>query len=166
MSSARNVSVIDTATNVVIATVPVGFAPSFVAVNPAGTRAYVTNDGSANVSVLDTGTNTVIATVTVGDFPIGVAVTPNGTRVYVANLGGTVSVVDTATNTVVATVTVGETLFGLAIGPAASLEPPGGPVGQIPTLSEWGLILAALLVLSLGVRQLTRRVAAARERPL
>ena len=41
-----NVSVIDTATNTVVATVPVGSAPFGVAVNPAGTFAYVTNDGT------------------------------------------------------------------------------------------------------------------------
>ena len=41
-----NVSVIDTATNTVVATVAVGTNPLGVAVNPAGTRAYVANSGS------------------------------------------------------------------------------------------------------------------------
>ena len=39
----NNVSVIDTATNTVVATVAVGSSPFGVAVNPAGTRAYVTD---------------------------------------------------------------------------------------------------------------------------
>ncbi len=41
-SQSSTVSVIDTATNTVTATVPVGTYPSGVAVNPAGTRVYVT----------------------------------------------------------------------------------------------------------------------------
>jgi YVTN family beta-propeller protein len=50
----HNVSVIDTSTNLVIALVPVGSNPYGVAVNPAGTRVYVSNFRSDNVSVIDT----------------------------------------------------------------------------------------------------------------
>ena len=42
------VSVIDTATDTVVATVPVGQAPIGVAVHPAGTYAYVTNRGDGS----------------------------------------------------------------------------------------------------------------------
>ena len=59
-----NVSVIDRATNTVVATVTVGASPRGVVVTPAGTRVYVTNGGGSNVSVIDTATNTVVATVT------------------------------------------------------------------------------------------------------
>ena len=52
----------------------VGTNPGGVAVNPAGTRAYVANNNSNNVSVIDTATNTVVATVAVGVYPYGVAV--------------------------------------------------------------------------------------------
>jgi YVTN family beta-propeller protein len=82
-----DVSVIDTSSNAVVATVPVGSAPYGVAVNPAGTRVYVTNEFSETVSVIDTSTNTVVAIAVVGQYPEGVAVTPDGTRVYVANYG-------------------------------------------------------------------------------
>ncbi len=61
-------------TNTVVATVAVGTNPQGVAVNPAGTRAYVANFDSNSVSVIDTATNTVVATVAVGIGPIGVAV--------------------------------------------------------------------------------------------
>ena len=64
-----NGSVSDTATNTVVATVAVGTKPYVVAVNPAGTRAYVSNFNSSNVSVIDTATNTVVATVAVGASP-------------------------------------------------------------------------------------------------
>ncbi|MFA5452116.1 MAG: hypothetical protein WC248_00880, partial [Candidatus Methanomethylophilaceae archaeon] len=64
-----------------------------VAVNPAGTKVYVTNKGAGTVSVIDTSSNTVSATVTVGANPFGAAVNPAGTKVYVTNYGaGTVSV--------------------------------------------------------------------------
>src|SRR6266853_1562919 len=78
-NGSNNVSVIDTASNTVTATVAVGPYPTGVAVNPAGTRVYVTNQAGNTVSVLDTSTNTVIATVAVGQSPVGVAVNPAGT---------------------------------------------------------------------------------------
>jgi YVTN family beta-propeller protein len=64
--NSNNVSVIDTATNTVVATVAVGTFPFGVALTPDGTRAYVTNQNSNNVSVVDIATNTVVATVAVG----------------------------------------------------------------------------------------------------
>ena len=73
-SFSTSVSVIDTATNTVVGTIAVGNGPIGVAVNPAGTRAYVTNEGSSNVSVIDMATNTVVATILVGGFPSAVAV--------------------------------------------------------------------------------------------
>ena len=78
--TSNNVSVIDTATNTLVATIPVGTIPFGVAVTPDGTHVYVTNDGSNNVSVIRTATNTVVATVTVGKAPGSVAVTRMGQR--------------------------------------------------------------------------------------
>src|SRR5262249_30349888 len=101
------VSVIDTATNTVVATVPVGFAPRGVAITPDGTHAYVVNTNSDTVSVIATATNTVVATVPVGSFPFWVAITPDGTHAYVTNLfSNTVSVIATATNTAADTLPV------------------------------------------------------------
>ncbi|HVL06270.1 MAG TPA: beta-propeller fold lactonase family protein [Acidimicrobiales bacterium] len=115
------VSVIDTATNSVVATVAVGAGPSGVAARPDGSRVYVANATDDTISVIDTATNTVVATVAVGDAPVGVAVRPDGSRVYVTNAdGNTVSVIDTATNTVVATVAVGDHPTGVAVGPDGS----------------------------------------------
>jgi YVTN family beta-propeller protein len=79
------VSVIDTATNTVTATVRVGNGPLVVAVTPDGSEVYVTNISSNNVSVINTTTNTVTATIPVGGQPGGVAVTPDGSKVYVTN---------------------------------------------------------------------------------
>ena len=68
-SATNNVSVIDTATNTVTATVGVGFGPYGVAVNPAGTFAYVANYRGNTVSVINTASNSVTATVGVGSHP-------------------------------------------------------------------------------------------------
>src|SRR5207253_2081625 len=75
-AGSSTVSVIDTATNTVVATIPVGADPSGVAITPDGTRAYVTDQGSTTVSVIDTATNTVVATINVGADPVAVAITP------------------------------------------------------------------------------------------
>lgn len=116
------VTVVDTATNAVVATVSVGNQPIAAAVHPAGTRAYVTNQVPAGtVSVIDTGINGVVATVTVGARPSGAAVKSPGDRVYVTNRDDkNVSVIDTATNTIVATIPVGNNPLGIAIDPAGT----------------------------------------------
>ena len=77
------VAVIDTSTNIVVATVPVGSQPTTAKVTPDGAFAYVTNRASNNVSVIDTSTNTVTATVPVGARPTNIIITPNGAFVYV-----------------------------------------------------------------------------------
>ena len=67
------VSVIDTTTNIVVATVGVGRGPFFVAITPDGSRAYVTNRNfivtPGTVSVIDTATNIVVATIQVENTP-------------------------------------------------------------------------------------------------
>jgi len=119
--ASETVSVIDTATNTVVATVGVGSGPIGVAVNPNGTRVYVANLTSNSVSVIDTGTNTVVANVTLGGSPFAVAVNPSGTRVYVTTVfSNNVSVIDTGTNTVVATVATGTMPGGIAVSPSGA----------------------------------------------
>lgn len=113
------VSVIDTATDTVTATVQVEKEPSGIAVSPSGTKVYVANYGNDSVSIIDTATNKVIGTVEVGSYPNGVAVTPDGKKVYVANQGSNnVSVIDTATNKVTGSINVGNSpvAFGQFIG--------------------------------------------------
>ena len=77
MSRGFPVSVVDTVSNTVIATIAVGIGsgPHAVAITPDGTRGYVTNDFGNTVSVIDTTSNTVVATVPV-ECPTGIAITP------------------------------------------------------------------------------------------
>ena len=121
-SVSNNVSVIDTTTNTVVATIPVGQTPFGVAVDSQTvlTFVYITNAGptSNSVSVIDVNTNTVIATIPVGTRPVGVAVTPDKSFVYVANLDSNdVSVIDTSSNTVIATIPVAIQPHGIVVTP-------------------------------------------------
>ncbi len=105
----NGVLVIDTATNMVVATVKVGNGPRGIAVTPDGTHAYVANEFDHAITVIATATNTVLTgpgfPIPVGHFPNTVAITPDGQHVYVTNNGSnSVSVIATASNTVVATV--------------------------------------------------------------
>jgi YVTN family beta-propeller protein len=118
---------IDTATHAIVSTLVVPHNPAGMAINPTGTRLYVTESTGRSVAVVDTRKNKVLATVLVGDNPGGVAVTPDGAHVYVANgefdnpypdpypAPGTVSVIDTATNTVTATLQTTPRATGVAI---------------------------------------------------
>ena len=74
---------IDTASNTVAASVPVGSSVK-IAVSPDGKHAYVTHDLNS-LSVIDTASNKVVATVDVGKEPGGLALTPDGKYAYVVN---------------------------------------------------------------------------------
>jgi YVTN family beta-propeller protein len=67
------VSVINTATNQVTATVPVGYVPMCIAITPNGAQVYVVNAYSDDVTIIDTFTNKVISTISVGSFPFSVS---------------------------------------------------------------------------------------------
>jgi YVTN family beta-propeller protein len=110
-ASPGSVSVIDTATNTVVATITVGDQPQGVAISPDGSKAWVIDFGFQNgpgISIIDTATNTVTTTITAGlGAPFAAAFSPDGSRAYVTDLGlGKVLVFDTATNAIVASPSV------------------------------------------------------------
>jgi YVTN family beta-propeller protein len=111
------ISVIDIATDKVIANVTVGAWPNDVEFSPDGKKAYVPNEDSNTVSVINTATNTVTATVNGLNSPGKVAVTPDGKKIYVLNIGNTISLIDTTTNTVVATLNIMNDHSGIAFTP-------------------------------------------------
>lgn len=122
----NTVSVIDTATNKVKATVdvaPAGQGPAGVAVTPDGRKVYVANYATDKVSVIDAGSDTVLRTIAlpVGSKPIGVAAIKkaDGTQqVFVANSGtNTVSVIDTVTDTIAHAVNTDAGPHGVAAKP-------------------------------------------------
>ncbi len=124
------VSVIDTITNAVAATIdfPDGTGPWGVAVHPNGETVYVTANGDNELLVISVATNTVIDTIGVGDIPNGIAVSPDGTRAYITNfLTGSVAVADTATNAVTTTIDVDGSPLWVAFGPCGTPPPPPPP---------------------------------------
>jgi YVTN family beta-propeller protein len=100
----------------VLATIPVGMEPRWIAIAPDGSRAYVTlqefhaDVTLGGVGVIDTRSNTLVTTINVGD-PSGVVIAPDGRRAYVPNWDsgharGVVSVIDTAAGSVIDTIAV------------------------------------------------------------
>jgi YVTN family beta-propeller protein len=119
--ASNDVSVIDTSTDTVVATVPVGNRPSTVAVHPAGTRAYIgrlTDVGQlTGISVIDATSNFVIATMPGGIEPSGIAVNPQGSRLYATDsFANQVRVIDTKTNVLISTIPV-DAPTGVAVSP-------------------------------------------------
>ncbi len=108
----NSVSVVDLGSMQVKTTIPVGVNPIAIALNPAGTRAYVHNAQSATLSVIDTNNNTVIATVP--SCGRGLVIHPTLPRLYLS-CG---RVIDTTTNTEITTIA------GVA-GPDIAIHPNG-----------------------------------------
>ncbi|HVQ57742.1 MAG TPA: PKD domain-containing protein [Solirubrobacterales bacterium] len=97
-TEANSVSVIDTATNRVTATIPTGpfSGPYTLAISPDGRTVYAANLDGNSVIAIGTQTKSVVgAPIPVGKDPAGIAISPDGRRAYVSNGGdGSVSVVD------------------------------------------------------------------------
>lgn len=103
----NTVSVIDTDSDSVVATIPVAAGPHGMGVTPDGRWLYVSSDGSSLLNLIDTTTNRITRTIEVGKAPHGVALTPDGQLLLVAvNGDDRLAFIDTAKQTVVATVSV------------------------------------------------------------
>jgi YVTN family beta-propeller protein len=68
------VQVIDTGSNTIVATIPVGKRPWNMAITPDGKKLYVACGRSDAVAVVDTESNKKIAEIPVGSLPWGVAI--------------------------------------------------------------------------------------------
>ncbi len=128
--SGNNLSVVNTASGTVTATIAVPAGPSGLAFSPDGSTLYVTSQTANSVSVISTSTNSVLWSVNVGATPVRVAVHPNGAVAYVVNQGGnSVSVVSLASKAVIATIPVGAHPSGIAISPDGSTAYVGNVYG-------------------------------------
>jgi YVTN family beta-propeller protein len=110
-SASSTVSVIDDASNTIIATIPAGLGPLGLAYDPANDNVYVTHYpivsyGHTNfVTVINCLSNSVVANVTVGLQPAGIVYDGTNGNIYVADSGsGSVSIISSETNTLVATI--------------------------------------------------------------
>lgn len=135
-------SIIQTSTNTVIATIPGFSGPFAIAITPDGGHAYVTNFGSNNfapfgttVSIVDLFTNQIADTVTLGIQPSGVSIAPHNCYAYVTNYNtlyavgapqfedltpgqGTVNIIDIKNHEVISpTIVVDQAPANIAIAP-------------------------------------------------
>ncbi len=89
--------------------IPVGAAPSGLAVNPRRNEVYVVNSGSNTVTVINAESNTVAATMRVQRRPYFIDVDAEGERAYVANSkSNNVSVLDLARRREIGVIGAGE----------------------------------------------------------
>lgn len=121
VQEAGAVSRINLATNKVDASITIGDEPEGIAINPAGTFAYVVDRKSGTVSRINLATYKLDATIKVGDDPENVRINPTGTFAYVTNRrSNTISKINLATNNVDATIAVGKEPGDLAITPTGT----------------------------------------------
>lgn len=114
-------SVFDTGTGALIATVPVGQLPVGLAVANDGTRIYVSNRDSGTISVVGGASDTVVATLPFSGVPEALSLLPDGSRLYIADRrNDRVGVLDTATQTIVASVSLDGIPESLATAPDGS----------------------------------------------
>jgi YVTN family beta-propeller protein len=86
-----NVSVIDTQSKTVTATIPVANGPQELTVSPDGNNLYVVHDGANIVEKIDTSSNMIVGSATIaGTTAKDVLVTPDNLFVFVANYAGNV----------------------------------------------------------------------------
>lgn len=103
----NTVSVIDTAAQRVVATVPVAAGPDGIVVARNDAQVFVSGSGASSLSVIDAAGDKVSRTIEVGKGPQGLAITPDGRWLLVAVNGeDRVAIVDTASLAVAATVPV------------------------------------------------------------
>ena len=118
------VSVIDTTTNSIVATVSAGIGAAQSALTPDGNYLYVANAGEYSVSVIDTVHNILYDTInfpaTGGSFPADIAITPDGKYAYVPisgdNTTNNVTVIDIATNSIVTVINFPHSSYPDTIG--------------------------------------------------
>ncbi|WP_143822099.1 beta-propeller fold lactonase family protein [Mucilaginibacter pedocola] len=121
VTETKSIAVVSTATNSVVASVPVGDMPFGIAINPQGTLVYVSNGGTNTISVINTATNKVVAGIFVGENPRGITINADGSRVYVVNSSSdNVSVIDAAINEVIAVIPTGRTPVKALLSPDGS----------------------------------------------
>ncbi|PJJ80290.1 MBG domain-containing protein [Mucilaginibacter auburnensis] len=117
-SGSNDVSVFNTATKTIVATIPVGRNPFGAAVSPNGRTVYITNKDDASVTFIDVYTNTAVSTVLVASKPQGIAASPDGNYLYVAcGNANSISVIDVSAKTVIANISVGQDPYGVIFNP-------------------------------------------------
>jgi YVTN family beta-propeller protein len=114
-AGSNSVSVIDTSTNSVVATIAVGNYPVGLAVDPMGTLVYVANVDGRSLSFIDARARWNFMSSEYLDKPAGIAAHPDRTRVYMAmHTSGEILVLDLSASSSTA-INVGPSPFDVAI---------------------------------------------------
>jgi YVTN family beta-propeller protein len=122
-----SVSVFSTATNTVVASVPLPFGAGDVTVSPDSTLIYATGNGSV-IAVINATTNAVESTFSIpvpavgNDANFGPFIVPNGSVGYISQsvasvTPGTVTAISIPSNSTIATISVGTNPQNIAITP-------------------------------------------------
>lgn len=144
----NTVSVLDSATHSVVATIPVAAGPHGMALTRDGRWLFVSSDGSTKVNVIDTSINQVTNALEVGQTPHGLALTPDGQWLLAAINGeDRVAFIDVAKQAVVGTVKV-------AKPHTISIRPDG----QVAFVTSQTPGHSALVVIDLSKRTVLRSI--------
>lgn len=138
---AQSVTLIDTATEKVVRSIPIAKSWLGICFAPTVHRLYVSGGGDNKVMIYDIDEQaTEIGAILVGEpgkeiFPGGLALSPSGDRLYIVNnLNGTVTVADTNTRTILATIPVGDHPYKAAVSADGKLY-----------VSNWGSATIAVI---------------------
>ena len=101
--------------------IAVNAAPAHVAINPAGTRAFSTDQLGHTVSVIDLATNVSTSAIPLGNEAYNLIVSPDGTRLYVTVNVGSVYVFNAVSLALVDSFAAGPVANGLAFSPDGGL---------------------------------------------
>ncbi|WP_176921436.1 protein kinase domain-containing protein [Pseudonocardia oroxyli] len=115
------IGVLDTSSNTLLTTIPVGKRPFASATTQDGKLLYVPSHDDGKLDLIDTTTDTVVQEITVPPNPHWVVFSKDGKTLYTANHeSNVVSVLDVATNTVRTTIPVGTSPHATALSPDGS----------------------------------------------
>ncbi|WP_183558574.1 gliding motility-associated C-terminal domain-containing protein [Mucilaginibacter sp. SP1R1] len=124
-SASASVSVINAATNKIVATIPMGADPQDITVSHDGKKIYVSDPISRTISVINTVTNTVIATIPVPVGSFSMVVSPDNSKLYLVainpDLGNDdIYIINTTTYNITSTLRVGVSIGIIALSPDGS----------------------------------------------
>ncbi len=111
-------TIVDPATQAVVAHVETGAGAEGLTIHPDGQRAYVTNRAAGTLVEVDLATGAVTRSMDVGDFPIRVKVRPGGDELLISNANGNeVVAVDPEGWTILRRLSVGAAPIGILVTP-------------------------------------------------
>ncbi len=118
--STTNVNIYSTATNAFLSSIAIGELTAIIAINPAGTLAYVAGI-SSTIYIVNLHNNSIESTITSAPDVNYILFSTDGTKVYVANTrpgpSDTILVYDATTHTLSNTITVGNYPFSIVSTP-------------------------------------------------